>query len=68
MIDIKDWVSFMQRIGVVSMDLVRGFYVAILLVPNILDPGWEVTVCNTRVLFSSDELARTIRGSSMRSL
>lgn len=52
------WVPFLQRIGPVSMDIVRDFYAVIILFPNISDPSWEVTVRNIRVLFSPDELAK----------
>lgn len=57
-IAIQGWVSFLQRTGIVSIDLVQEFYADILLVPNISDPGFEITVCNTWVLFSQDELTR----------
>ncbi|KAB1206113.1 hypothetical protein CJ030_MR7G011666 [Morella rubra] len=44
--------------GVATMDVVREFYAVILLMPNISYASWEVTICNTQVLFSLDEQPR----------
>lgn len=40
------------------MDMVREFDFVLLLVPNILDNVWEVTIRNIKVLFLQEELAR----------
>lgn len=40
--------------------MVQEFYTATLLVSNISDVAWEVTIRNTHIMFSSDELVRFI--------
>lgn len=42
------------------MYMVREFYAAMLLVRNILYPGWGVTIRNTWVLFLSNKLVRFV--------
>ncbi|KAB1212594.1 hypothetical protein CJ030_MR5G022561 [Morella rubra] len=51
-------IAHLQRTGAASMDMVREFDAALLLVPNISDNVWEVTIRNIRVLFLREELAR----------
>ncbi|KAB1220033.1 hypothetical protein CJ030_MR3G001922 [Morella rubra] len=56
----KVWTQHLQQTVVASMDMVREFYDAVLLVLSILDVAWEVTIRNTRVMFLPDELERFI--------
>ncbi|KAB1201228.1 hypothetical protein CJ030_MR0G004586 [Morella rubra] len=52
----QGWGAHLSRTGTTSMDRVREFYIALLLVPNISDDACEVTVHNTTMLFSQGEL------------
>lgn len=54
----QGWGTHLPRAGMAPMDIFRVFYATVHLVPNISNNAWVVTIRNTQVIFSLDELVR----------
>lgn len=54
----RGWGAHLQREDVTSVDMIRELYDTVLLVPNISNNDWEVTILNIWVVFSQDKLVR----------